>query len=695
MRAKTRSVLDFHSAAPKAYSHEVFFKLNFSEKFEKKCLSTSLIIFMNLLKKFAFISIFCISCGGGGGGSDGGDTPQVNPGSSVTSMVFTLEPLSFAVNEDETYEGVLSASSNPVTSFFFQITYQPQNGVVNLNASSGSFTFSPSTDFTGTDEFSFRVYTEGSFSNEELVTVTVNPINDAPQITLTNEDIDKQLLVSDNNKILISALASDIDNEISDLTYSFKVKEITLPITYVSSGGETVPSESESSIEVDISQLEEAGHFDSLVTVCDLDQACTSTSFSTFYVTNLRLLENYRSYNLLGTYDANNLRGTNLLLVADSLQFDRGSFRTAVSESIRNLLIGSEVSNFFKDYFNIFVIEPLNGTVNVSFLNMNLGECSEWSETIFCWDSSKLGTLRDDLFPDVYIDSIAIFSSLDGRGVTRYDNNLPPTTAQHIYDYTYQTFMHEFGHSHALLGDEYLSDDERQRSYYEANYSPNTTTNVDAYSLKWNHWIEDLTNIPGFHPTAGQFGVGLFEGNYYGDTDNYRPKSNTVMNNKSNLRYGEVGSEAFAIVSTQNQFSSYMVDFEVSEDNGTRNSVKISLLGQYDATNSRLEWYENKLKVDSLTDQKEVTFSRPEVDEVTRYTWKVVDLTGVITVPEDPFNFYDSYEGVFDYNSRFYSWDGSSWIGPYYNPDDLSPYDYGLSTDVLGSSLFINWSLWK
>ena len=111
--------------------------------------------------------------------------------------------------------------------------------------------------------------------------------------------------------------------------------------------------------------------------------------------------------------------------------------------------------------------------------------------------------------------------------------------------------------------------------------------------------------------------------------------------------------------------------------------------------NSRLEWYENKLKVDSLTDQKEVTFSRPEVDEVTRYTWKVVDLTGVITVPEDPFNFYDSYEGVFDYNSRFYSWDGSSWIGPYYNPDDLSPYDYGLSTDVLGSSLFINWSLWK
>ena len=62
---------------------------------------------MNPLKKFAFISIFCISCGGGGGGgSDGGDTPQVNPGGSGTSIVFTLEPLSFSVNEDDTFECV-------------------------------------------------------------------------------------------------------------------------------------------------------------------------------------------------------------------------------------------------------------------------------------------------------------------------------------------------------------------------------------------------------------------------------------------------------------------------------------------------------------------------------------------------------------------------------------------------------------
>ena len=66
-----------------------------------------------------------------------------------------------------------------------------------------------------------------------------------------------------------------------------------------------------------------------------------------------------------------------------------------------------------------------------------------------------------------------------------------------------------------------------------------------------------------------------------------------------------------------------------------------------------------------------------------------MDLTGVITVAEDPFDVNDSYEGLFDYRPRFYSWNG-----PFYSPDDLTPYDYGVSIEVLGSSLFINWSLW-
>ena len=109
---------------------------------------------------------------------------------------------------------------------------------------------------------------------------------------------------------------------------------------------------------------------------------------------------------------------------------------------------------------------------------------------------------------------------------------------------------------------------------------------------------------------------------------------------------------------------------------------------------SYIEWYENGVKLDSLTNQLEVTFSRPAVDDIKRYTWKVVDLTGVITVAEDPLNINDCYEGVFDWNSAFYSWNGSSWDGPTYNPEDLTPYDYGRANGPLGGSWFIYLGLW-
>ena len=646
---------------------------------------------MNAFKALVLVCFFCISCGGGGG-SDSGNSPTVTPGSTGStgstgsSIVFTLESLSFSVNEDQTYNGQLSASSNPATSLIFEITYQPNNGVVSLNTSSGAFSFTPSNNFVGNDEFSFRVYGQSTYSSEQQVTITVTPINDPPQITLTNETIDQELLVNDDNKILVPALVSDIDNEIQDLTYSLETNEIELPIIYLLES---------SSFEIDISSLEEAGHFRSSITACDLEQACSSASFSTFLVSNLRTEDNYRIYNLLGTYSALSNRGTNLLIIADSFEDDLSNFRKVVAESIRNILIDSEVSDFFKDHFNIFVVEPVTfvGT-ETSLLDMNLGECSDWSDDIFCWDEAKLKNIKDTLFSEVYIDSIAIFSTLDGRGVTLYDYGLPPTTAQRMDAYAYQTFMHEFGHSHALLGDEYVSDDDRDFTNYEANYSANNTTNSDVYSLKWNHWIEDLTSVPGLNPFAGLSSVGLFEGNYYGETGNYRPKHNTVMNNKENLRYGEVGAESFAIVSTQNQFSPWLTDFEFQEESEVRSSVTISLLGKYDASKLRIEWYENSEKVDSLTDQKEVIFTRPTVDEITRYTWKAVDLTGVITVAEDPFDVNDSYEGLFDYRPRFYSWNDSSWEGPFYSPVDLTPYDYGVSTEVLGSSLFINWSLW-
>ena len=97
---------------------------------------------MNASKALVLVCFFCISCGGGGG-SDSGNSPTVTPGSTGStgstgsSIVFTLESLSFSVNEDQTYNGQLSASSNPATSLIFEITFEanlsPEGSPVNIN----------------------------------------------------------------------------------------------------------------------------------------------------------------------------------------------------------------------------------------------------------------------------------------------------------------------------------------------------------------------------------------------------------------------------------------------------------------------------------------------------------------------------------------------------------------------------------
>ncbi|MCK5328508.1 MAG: tandem-95 repeat protein, partial [Candidatus Latescibacteria bacterium] len=55
----------------------------------------------------------------------------------------------------------------------------PSNGVLALNAD-GSFTYTPDADFHGMDSFTYRVSDGELNSNEATVTITVNPVNDAP-----------------------------------------------------------------------------------------------------------------------------------------------------------------------------------------------------------------------------------------------------------------------------------------------------------------------------------------------------------------------------------------------------------------------------------------------------------------------------------------------------------------------------------
>jgi CSLREA domain-containing protein len=83
-----------------------------------------------------------------------------------------------------------------------------------LNAN-GSFDYTPSPDFNGTDSFTYHANDGTANSNTATVTITVNPVNDAP----VAED-DTATVVEDSGATAIDVLANDDDADGNTLTVS-------------------------------------------------------------------------------------------------------------------------------------------------------------------------------------------------------------------------------------------------------------------------------------------------------------------------------------------------------------------------------------------------------------------------------------------------------------------------------------------
>ena len=59
----------------------------------------------------------------------------------------------------------------------------PTNAAVFSFNSNGSFSYTPNLNFNGTDSFTYKATNGGRESNVATVTITVNPVNDAPSFT--------------------------------------------------------------------------------------------------------------------------------------------------------------------------------------------------------------------------------------------------------------------------------------------------------------------------------------------------------------------------------------------------------------------------------------------------------------------------------------------------------------------------------
>ena len=688
-------------------------------------------------KLIYLLAIFVISsCGGGSGGG----------GAPAVPFAISIGLNTFSVDEDTNYTGDLNVSANEPSSFTYIISSSPQNGTLNLNAD-GTFNYQPRANFNGTDQFQFSVTAvEKNITKEGAINITVNPVNDTPIASFVNNiPYSNETILFDNNQTFRISV-DDIDNELEQLTFEVQVGNESIAATF--NPDNDYSTTNQGILSIDLSSLQTAGLFTAEINISD-GTSTTSLVFESWFVSNKstktiqqdndpedgfeggdKTPKDYIVYYLSGS--PSSLGRTKYLFIGDSLDgnADIELYRRALIASV-NKLKSSDASEFFsEDYFTIVSAEPINpdGTSPIGVRT----DCYDWDETIYCIGDIDT-SIFEELLPGYTL--VSTLTKVQGRGVNQGYRNI-----QRIRDTnpeaTSTTLMHELGHAHGYMGDEYRTDDDRDVSAY-ADDNVNTSTQSDLSLLKWNHHIEDINAVLGKdvkvcyntsdgriydrdaneyvsgsdcaclanewdssgnfirkNPECGK--VGLFEGNYYGEFNNYRPTYCSIMDSCSEGGYGKVNLEGFAIGSIQNQgfYSDDDVQF-ISDASGNNTGFQISIDADYDTSKIKLKWYVNGVEDSSKENQKTVVFNRPTNNGVEIYTAKAEDLTGTITATDDVTDHSDFYEGLFQ--SSFY-WcqdynNGCSWR---YNPSpsEYSDFDYGYMNGPLGVTWGINWAKW-
>jgi VCBS repeat-containing protein len=112
-------------------------------------------------------------------------------------------------DEDIAYEGILTGSDAEENALTFSLVSGASHGTAVVNTD-GSFTYTPTADYNGPDSFTFIVNDGYSDSASATVSITVNPVNDAP---IANDDT-YDMLEDQNDGLVIGAsgvLGNDTD----------------------------------------------------------------------------------------------------------------------------------------------------------------------------------------------------------------------------------------------------------------------------------------------------------------------------------------------------------------------------------------------------------------------------------------------------------------------------------------------------
>ena len=109
--------------------------------------------------------------------ANGGTSTAVVTITVIDTQEASAENDQYTVNEDEVLTGDVSENDTNTDGFTYTITDGTDHGVLTMNAD-GTFTYTPSTDYNGFDEFTYEACDGSGFCVTATVTIIVVPVGD-------------------------------------------------------------------------------------------------------------------------------------------------------------------------------------------------------------------------------------------------------------------------------------------------------------------------------------------------------------------------------------------------------------------------------------------------------------------------------------------------------------------------------------
>ena len=164
-----------------------------------------------------------------------GDVTQLHPGYGYWVELENRFPVAIAktitLDEDTQYSGTLDATDAEGGVLSFSMVDAPGRGTaVFTDTATGAFTYTPSSNENGSDQFTFKVNDGGADSNEATVTLTIQAVNDIPVAAPA------AVVVSRSATLEGILSASDLDGDDLIFTVVTQPQQGTLTITDSATG---------------------------------------------------------------------------------------------------------------------------------------------------------------------------------------------------------------------------------------------------------------------------------------------------------------------------------------------------------------------------------------------------------------------------------------------------------------------------